>query len=190
MVHCNFSWIFSFVQVFLLPRRVLHIKRTNLSRYGINYNSKKFESAGSDFSRSSCSSTCAGMTARTRARLGSAWRAKAATTSRTTSSSSNTSRISGGQLKQGILNCTIDLLFDQFGISCMTTDNFCFYLQNRLIQTSQTGGQWYSDTSPFSISWLKQSSVNDMRICGLYFKHCFDYKSMLQIEAYFYDHKS
>ena len=30
---------------------------------------------------------------------------------------------------------------------------FCFYLQNRLIQTSQTGGQWYSDTSPFSIPW-------------------------------------
>jgi hypothetical protein len=37
----------------------------------------------------------------------------------------------------------------------MTTDNFCFYLQNRLIQTIQTGGQWYSDTSPFSIPWLK-----------------------------------
>ncbi len=33
----------------------------------------------------------------------------------------------------------------------MTTNNFCFYLQNRLIQTSPTGGQWYSDTSPFSI---------------------------------------
>jgi len=33
----------------------------------------------------------------------------------------------------------------------MTTDNFCFYLQNRLIQTSQTGGQQYSATSPFSI---------------------------------------
>ncbi len=30
----------------------------------------------------------------------------------------------------------------------MTTGNFCFYLENRLIQTSQTGGQWYSDTSP------------------------------------------
>ncbi len=29
----------------------------------------------------------------------------------------------------------------------MTTDNFCFYLQNRLIQTSQTGGHQYSDTS-------------------------------------------
>jgi hypothetical protein len=33
----------------------------------------------------------------------------------------------------------------------MATDNFCFYLQNGLIQTSQTGGQWYSGTSPFSI---------------------------------------
>ncbi len=38
-----------------------------------------------------------------------------------------------------------------FGISCMTSDNFCFYFQNRLIQTGQTGGQWYSDTSYFSI---------------------------------------
>jgi len=28
--------------------------------------------------------------------------------------------------------------------SCLTTDDFCFYLQNRLIQTSQTG-QWYGD---------------------------------------------
>ncbi len=28
------------------------------------------------------------------------------------------------------------------------------FLQNRLIQTSQTGGQWYSDTSPFSIPWF------------------------------------
>ncbi len=34
---------------------------------------------------------------------------------------------------------TIDHLFDWFGISCMTTDIFCFYLQNRLIQTNQAG---------------------------------------------------
>jgi hypothetical protein len=27
-------------------------------------------------------------------------------------------------------------------------------LQNRLILTSQTGGQRYSDTSPFSIPWF------------------------------------
>jgi hypothetical protein len=45
------------------------------------------------------------------------------------------------EYKSGKYHCTIDLLFDWFEISCMTTDNFCFYLQNRLIQTSQTGGQ-------------------------------------------------
>jgi hypothetical protein len=33
----------------------------------------------------------------------------------------------------------------------MTTDNFYFYLQNRQIQTRQTGGQRYNDTFPFSI---------------------------------------
>jgi hypothetical protein len=37
----------------------------------------------------------------------------------------------------------------------MTTDNFCFYLQNRLIQTGPTGGQWYIDTSAFSIPWYR-----------------------------------
>jgi hypothetical protein len=52
---------------------------------------------------------------------------------------------------KGTYHCTIDLLFDWFGISCMTTYNLCFYLQNRIIQISQTGGQQYSDTSPFSI---------------------------------------
>ncbi len=30
-----------------------------------------------------------------------------------------------------------------------------FDLQNRLIQTSQIGGQWYNDTSPFSIPWMQ-----------------------------------
>ncbi len=55
---------------------------------------------------------------------------------------------------KGLYHCTVDLLFDWFGISCMTTDNFCFYLKIRLIQTSQTGGQQYSDTSPFSIPWF------------------------------------
>ncbi len=39
----------------------------------------------------------------------------------------------------------------------MTTDKFCFDLQNRLIQTSQTGGQWYHDTSPFGIPSLSLS---------------------------------
>ncbi len=57
-----------------------------------------------------------------------------------------------GNTKRGSITVLfVDLLVEWFGISCMTTDNFCFYLQNRLIQTSQTGGQRYSDTSPFSI---------------------------------------
>jgi hypothetical protein len=58
------------------------------------------------------------------------------------------------EYKMGKYHFTIDLLFDWFGISCMTTDNVCFYVQNRLIQKNQTGGQWYSDTSPFSIPCL------------------------------------
>jgi hypothetical protein len=44
----------------------------------------------------------------------------------------------------------------------LTTDNFCFYLQNRLIQTSQTGGQWYSDTPPLvfpAITYLLGASA-------------------------------
>ncbi len=41
----------------------------------------------------------------------------------------------------------------------MTTDNFCFYLQNTQSQTSQTGGQRYSDTSPFSIPCLHYKCV-------------------------------
>jgi hypothetical protein len=65
-------------------------------------------------------------------------------------------------LNQGILkgevSMYIDLLFDWFGISCMNTENF-FYLQNRLIETSQTGRQWYSDTSPLRISWLNISTL-------------------------------
>jgi len=35
------------------------------------------------------------------------------------------------EYKRGKYQCTVDLL----GISCMTTDNFGFYLQNILIQT-------------------------------------------------------
>jgi hypothetical protein len=58
-------------------------------------------------------------------------------------------RIPSGRI-QGILKgkylCTVDLLSDWFGISCMATDNFCFYLQNRTIWISQNRRsvvQWY-----------------------------------------------
>jgi hypothetical protein len=55
---------------------------------------------------------------------------------------------------RGKYHCTVDLQFDLFGISHVTTDNLCFNSQNRLIQISQTGGQWYNDLSPFSIPCL------------------------------------
>ncbi len=56
----------------------------------------------------------------------------------------------------------------------MTTDNFSFYLQNRLIQTNETEGQQYCDTSPFSIPCIFASealthphppSVGKIQIC-------------------------
>ncbi len=69
----------------------------------------------------------------------------------------------------GKYHCTVDLLFDWFGISCMTTDNFCFYLQNRLIQTSQTGRQQFRDTPPP----LVFSDINIQQLLG----HLFNEKS-------------
>ncbi len=46
-------------------------------------------------------------------------------------------------------HCTIDLLFDWFGLVCFANKKNCQSLYS-LLQTSQTGVQWYSDTSPFS----------------------------------------
>jgi hypothetical protein len=40
---------------------------------------------------------------------------------------------------KGEEHCTIDLLLDWFGISCMTTDNFCFYLQNKPVKQEVNG---------------------------------------------------
>jgi hypothetical protein len=59
--------------------------------------------------------------------------------------------IKAGNTKGGNITILLTSCLTGFGISCSTIDNFCFYLQNRLIQTSQTGGQLYSDTCPFSI---------------------------------------
>jgi len=47
--------------------------------------------------------------------------------------------------------------------SCFTVGLVCFAIKNKicqlsysLFQTCQTGGQWYSETSPFSIPWLRK----------------------------------
>jgi len=54
---------------------------------------------------------------------------------------------------QGILrgkyHCTIDLLFDWFGLVCFANKNKNCCLSYSGFQNSQTGGQWYNDTSPF-----------------------------------------
>ncbi len=50
----------------------------------------------------------------------------------------------------------------------------CFYLQNGLTQTSQTGGEQYSDTSPFSIPW---TSIKN-------FTHCFIFKILFNVAGY------
>ncbi len=56
---------------------------------------------------------------------------------------------------QGILrgkyHCTIDLLFDWFGLVCFANKNKKCQLSYSWFLTSQTGGQWYSDTCAFSI---------------------------------------
>jgi len=61
--------------------------------------------------------------------------------------------------RQGILkgkyHCTVDLLFDWFGLVCFANKNKNCPLSYSWFQTSQTGGQWYSDTSPFSIPWTR-----------------------------------
>jgi len=48
----------------------------------------------------------------------------------------------------------------------MTTDNL-FYLQNRLIQTSQTGGQQYGDTYPLIFSGLTVCLFVSPSLCML-----------------------
>jgi len=55
---------------------------------------------------------------------------------------------------RGKSHCTIDLLFDWFGLVCFANKNKNCQLSYSWFQTSQTGGQWYNDTSPFSIPWL------------------------------------
>jgi hypothetical protein len=74
-------------------------------------------------------------------------------------------RATAENTKGGSITVPLTSCFDWFGISCMTTDNFCFYLQNRLIQTCQTGGQQYSDTSPFSIPWQQHFPSLQSKLC-------------------------
>jgi len=52
-----------------------------------------------------------------------------------------------GKTKGGSIIVPLTSCLTGFESAVWATDNFYFYLQNRLFQTCQTGGQWYSDTS-------------------------------------------
>ncbi len=55
---------------------------------------------------------------------------------------------------RGKYHCTVDLLFDQFGLVSFANKNKNCQFSYSWFQTSQTGGQWYSDTSPFNVPWF------------------------------------
>ncbi len=69
---------------------------------------------------------------------------------------------------RGKYHCTIDLLFEWFGLVCFANKNKNCQLSYRWFQTSQTGGQWYSDTSPFSIPWFKYLMKLSMMLQSLF----------------------
>ncbi len=58
---------------------------------------------------------------------------------------------SAGNIKGGSVPLTSCI--DWFGLVCFAIKNKNCQLSYSWFQTSQTGGQWYSDTSPFSIPW-------------------------------------
>jgi hypothetical protein len=67
--------------------------------------------------------------------------------------------VPSGNTKGEKYHCTTDLLFDWFGLVCLANKNKNCQLSYNRFQTSQTGGQSYSDTSPFSIPWARIKMV-------------------------------
>jgi hypothetical protein len=73
------------------------------------------------------------------------------------------------EYKRGKYRCTVDLLFDWFGLVCFANKIKICQLSYSWFQTSQTGGQWYTDTSPFSIPWaiiLDEGEVTSLEVIG------------------------
>jgi hypothetical protein len=74
-------------------------------------------------------------------------------------------------------------MFDWFGLVCFVNINKNCQLPYNWIQTSQTGGQWYSDTSPFSIPWpkgQKRASIYFSKTtCGITLSQLLNYLVLL-----------
>jgi hypothetical protein len=74
-----------------------------------------------------------------------------------------------GNTKGGMYHCTVDLLFNRFGLVCFANKNKTCQLSYSRFQTSQTGGEPYSDASPFGIPCpiLHVESVLGAPVSGL-----------------------
>ncbi len=73
---------------------------------------------------------------------------------------------------RGKYHCTVDLLFDWwFGLVCFANKNKNCQLSYSQFQTSQTGGQWYSDTYPFSIPCTEHSDSTCLGHLGWFDKY-------------------
>ncbi len=60
------------------------------------------------------------------------------------------------------------MLFDWFGLVYFANKNKNFQLSYSWFQTSQTGGQLYSDTFPFSIPCIGAWQDFTLRLCSWY----------------------
>ncbi len=60
---------------------------------------------------------------------------------------------------KGEVSLSVDVLLYWFGLVCSANKIKNCQLSYSRFQTSQTGGQRYSDTSPFSTPWLMLSSI-------------------------------
>ncbi len=64
-------------------------------------------------------------------------------------------------------HCTVDLLFDWFGLVCFANKNKNCQLSYCWFHTNQTGGQRYNDSSLFSIPWIVALSITAVGLMTL-----------------------
>ncbi len=97
------------------------------------------------------------------------------------------------EYNRGKYHCTIDLLFDWFGLACFANKNKYCQLSISWFQTSQTGGQRYSDTSHFSVPCLSPSCLlldyereEGGRLWSIIIIMLFDYANLFQVKAFIF----
>ncbi len=66
------------------------------------------------------------------------------------------------EYQRGKYHCTVDLLFYWFGLVCFANKNKNCQLSYSWFQTSQIGGQRYSDTSPDQVFPFSKTSLSKL----------------------------